>query len=111
MRKFFIKLYIGGLISLPIVLMILPADYFDKGQSLCLSVLLFHQKCYACGITRGIQHLIHFDFQTAWQFNKLCVVITPLLIVLLVEELVKNFKKLRKPVKPDTESSIPQSIS
>jgi hypothetical protein len=75
--------------------MILPAGFFDKGQSICLSVLLFHQKCYACGITRAIQHLIHFDFATAWQYNKLCVVITPLLIILLVEEIVTSIKKIR----------------
>ena len=91
--------------------MILPADYFDKGQSICLSVLLLHQKCYACGITKAIQHLIHFDFQTAWQFNKLCVIITPLLVVLWAEEFTKYLKKIKNLTKSGNDSNIPRSIT
>ena len=72
----------GGLIALPIVLESLPASFFDKGQSLCLSVLLLHKECFACGITRAIQHLIHLDFEVAWHFNKLVVFVFPILAFL-----------------------------
>ena len=64
---------------MPIVLWLLPASFFDHGQSLCLSVLLFDKECYGCGITRAIQHAIHFDFQTAWNYNKLVVIVAPIL--------------------------------
>lgn len=64
---------------MPIVLWLLPASFFDQGQSLCLSVLLFDKQCYGCGITRAIQHAIHFDFQTAWNYNKLVVIVAPIL--------------------------------
>ena len=78
----------------PIVLLILPADYFDKGQSICVSVLLFDKNCYACGMTRAIQHLIHLDFQQASEFNKLSLVL-PLLIVSYYNTLKKVYKKIK----------------
>lgn len=59
-------------------LLYLPADHFDEGQSICLSVLLADTKCYACGMTRGIQHLIHGEFRAAWEFNKLSFIVLPL---------------------------------
>ena len=93
-RKFLLKIYFSGLLLLPIVLIILPADFFDYGKSICLSVLLFHQKCFACGITRGIQHLIHFDFKAASSFNSLSFIVLPILIFGLAEELVRIYRKL-----------------
>ncbi|MEI6409052.1 MAG: DUF2752 domain-containing protein [Bacteroidota bacterium] len=66
-------------IIVPVILLILPADFFDKGQSLCLSVLLFKQECYACGLTRSIMHLIHFEFEDALYFNMLGLLVFPLL--------------------------------
>jgi hypothetical protein len=59
--------------------MILPMDYFDHGQSLCLSQLLLKKNCLGCGITRSIQHLIHLDFIIAYKLNKLVVIVFPIL--------------------------------
>lgn len=63
----------------PVVLLLLPIDFFDKGESICLSKVIFDLECYACGMTRGIMHLIHFDFSGAWAFNKLSFIVLPLL--------------------------------
>jgi hypothetical protein len=98
LKKNLLKIYLGGLILAPIVLLLLPANFFDTGQSICLSVVLFHTKCYGCGITRAVQHLIHFDFETAWQYNKLVVVVVPLLMIVWVQELIR----LRKVIKSTT---------
>ena len=95
-RKVLLILYFSGLVLLPIVLIILPADFFDNGRSVCISVLLFHQKCFACGITRAIQHLIHFDFKIAAYYNYLCFIVLPLLIFGLGEELYRTYKKIKK---------------
>ena len=73
------------------LLLYLPADHFDEGQSICLSVLLLDTECYACGMTRGIQHLIHFEFAEAWRFNKLSFVVLPLLIYLISSSIIKDF--------------------
>ncbi|MCH2045625.1 MAG: DUF2752 domain-containing protein [Saprospiraceae bacterium] len=70
------------LFALPFLLLVLPSDYFDKGQSLCLSVVLFEQECPACGLTRALMHLIHMDWEGAYALNKMSFVIFPLLCYL-----------------------------
>jgi len=69
------------LIAAPLFLMLLPSNYFDTGESLCLSVRVFHTECFGCGITRGIMHLLHFEFSIAWTYNKLSFVIFPVLFI------------------------------
>lgn len=85
---------------MPLVLLVLPADFFDSGQSICLSVLLLDTTCYGCGITRAVQHFIHFDFATAWEYNKLVVAVVPLLIYVWGDEVLRLWKKLKKGPKP-----------
>ncbi len=79
---------------LPIVLLILPSDYFDEGQSVCLSVLLFKMECYACGLTRASMHLIHFEFVDAYFFNPLAFIVVPLLTLLCIFRLNRNIRIL-----------------
>lgn len=74
---------------MPLVLLILPPDYFDKGQTTCLSVILIHKTCPGCGITRAIQHLIHLDFEKAWAFNKLAFIVFPALSYFYAVEFLK----------------------
>ena len=87
MKKNLYKLYLVILILIPIVILILPADFFDKGKSICLSIFLFDIECYACGLTRAIQHLIHFDFSIGYEYNRLSILILPLLIVYYCAEI------------------------
>ena len=81
---------------MPIVLWLLPASFFDKGQSLCLSVLLLNKECYGCGITRAIQHAIHFDFQTAWNYNKLVVIVAPILFFVWLKWVKESWLKIKQ---------------
>ena len=83
------------MIIIPLVLIILPANFFDKGQSLCLSVLLADTTCPGCGITRAIQHFIHFDFSAAYHFNKMSIIIFPLLVYLWIKEFFSVLKKYK----------------
>ncbi len=66
----------------PFVLILLPSDYFDKGESICLSKMLAGMECYACGLTRATMHFVHFEFQKAWEFNKLSFIVVPMLFPL-----------------------------
>jgi hypothetical protein len=81
------------LVSFGLTLMLLPADYFDAGPPMCLSVLLFDRNCYGCGMTRGVMHLIHFEFAEAWEFNKLSFIVFPLLVGMLLWEIYQRFFK------------------
>jgi hypothetical protein len=96
LKSVFKKIYFVGLILIPFILIILPADFFDTGQSICLSILIFNQKCYACGMTKAIQHLIHLDFKTANMYNWLAFIVFPLLLFLWIQELVKTYRRITK---------------
>ena len=91
--KILYRTYLTVLLIIPIALLILPANFFDEGQSICLSVLLLDKSCYACGMTRAMQHLIHLDFSTAWEFNKLAFVVFPLLSFSYLKEIKRVFSK------------------
>lgn len=83
-------------VSVPIVLLILPIDYFDVGESVCLSKVIFDFECYACGMTRAIQHLIHFDFDEAIQYNPLSLIVLPIMIYIGIAEIYKSFLQIKK---------------
>jgi hypothetical protein len=73
-------LLLGG----PFFLFLLPANYFDSGKSLCISIQLFNLECIGCGLTRAIMHLLHFDLEAAWNYNKISVFIFPILVMFWV---------------------------
>jgi|GEM_PF-1949569 hypothetical protein len=85
-RRIYSYVVVVGMPLGAIVLLLLPADYFNTGQSLCVSVLLFDTSCYGCGMTRAIMHMIHFDFSSAWEFNPLSFIVFPLASYYLFKE-------------------------
>ena len=84
-----------ALLIFPIVLWILPADFFDNGKIiLCPSKLLLGIECGGCGITRATMHLHHFELENALYYNPLVVIIYPLLIGIWCSWVYKNSKEL-----------------
>jgi hypothetical protein len=89
LKKVFLILLLGG----PFFLIAMPIDYFDRGESICISVYLFDLQCLGCGLTRGVMHLIHLDFKEAWEFNKLTFLIVPIAILFWIYILGKLINK------------------
>lgn len=77
----------------PLILFFLPSDYFDQGQSVCLSVVFFDLECYGCGMTRALMHLIHFEFFQAYEYNKLVILVFPLLFLWWIKIVLSLFGK------------------
>jgi hypothetical protein len=84
------------IVFLPITLLILPADFFDEGTAVCLSRVFFDVECYACGLTRACQHLIHLDFFKAFEYNMACFIVLPLLGVVWIQWFIKEWKILQR---------------
>ena len=80
------------IVLVPVVLLLLPADFFDSGKSVCLSKIFFDVQCYACGLTRGIMHLIHLEFEEAFAYNMLSFIVLPLLMVVWIQWFFKEWK-------------------
>jgi hypothetical protein len=96
LKKYFYLFYVSGLVIAPLVLFLLPADFFDTGESICLSVQLFDMQCYGCGMTRAIQHLIHFDFQDAYEYNKLSFLVVIVLLIVWFQEIRRVLRLLKQ---------------
>lgn len=90
---------LGGFTFLYGLLLILPSSYFDEGQSTCLSIVLFNKTCYGCGMTRAIQHLIHFEFKKAFEFNPLSLIVLPLSVYMIIWETKKRYLEKLPPKK------------
>jgi hypothetical protein len=80
------------IILTPITLMILPADFFDNGESVCISKVFFDVECYACGMTRACMHLIHFEFEEAYAYHMMSFIVMPLLAVVWAQWFMKERK-------------------
>ena len=84
-----------ALLVFPILLWVLPADFFDNGTIvLCPSKLILGIDCYGCGITRATMHAHHFEWEDALYYNPLVVIIYPLLIIIWCSWVYKNAKEL-----------------
>ncbi|MEO0403430.1 MAG: DUF2752 domain-containing protein [Bacteroidota bacterium] len=90
-----------GLLVFPIVVWLLPKDYFNEGDTVCLSVALLDTTCPGCGMTKALMHFYHFDFSAAYQFNKMVAIVGPLLFLVWLHHTLRAFgidltKALRK---------------
>ena len=95
-NPFLLRILFCGYILVPLVLWILPANFFDDtGLVVCVSRLLLNTECYARGLTRAVQHALHGEFSRAFVYNNLVVVVLPLLIAIWIRDVRKLYRRLR----------------
>lgn len=89
------------LILAPLVLWMLPADFFDaeSGLIVCPSRAWFNFECLGCGMTRAVMHMHHFDFDDASYYNIGSFVVYPALAILWTVWVIKAGRKVFK-IKP-----------
>jgi hypothetical protein len=85
----------------PVVLLVLPADFFDGKPSICLSHLLFNRDCYGCGITRACMRIIHLDFTGAASFNRVSFIVFPVLAISYLQSALRQFSKIKTRLRQD----------
>lgn len=67
------------LAAVALAVVCLPAGLLDGAPSLCLIRAAGGTWCPGCGMSRALWHLAHGEVTTALAFNRLVVVIAPLL--------------------------------
>lgn len=88
---------IGAMTIVPILLFLLPADFFDHSRtSFSVFEWLGVSGHYSQGLTRACMHLIHLDFQGAAAFNRLSFFVLPLIMVLWGWGLFTEIRRYRR---------------
>jgi hypothetical protein len=90
--KSFQILKITGVLLIPVVLYFAPLEWIKSRDSVCLFKNLTGHECYGCGMTRAILSAIHFQFENAFYYNRLFVIVFPLLIYIWVKTLANAWK-------------------
>ena len=77
----------------PLLLYFIPMDWLNGQHTICLFKNLTGHECWGCGITRAVVSVVQFDFTAAFHYNKLIVIVFPLLVY---EWMKINFKLITK---------------
>lgn len=87
------QIRLGGILILPVLLFCVPVDWLNEQHTVCLFKNVFGVECWGCGITRAVLCAVQFDFPAAFHYNKLVVIVFPLVIYLWGKEILNLFKK------------------
>jgi hypothetical protein len=87
-KKPFQIMLFAGILLIPVILYLIPLEWLKEQHSICIYKNLTGHECYGCGMTRAILSAIHFKFANAFQYNKLYLIVLPLLIYLWAKKLV-----------------------
>ena len=86
---------VGGLALLPLLLILVPTAWLERRRSLCIIKNLTGHNCPGCGMTRAISSASHGQFTQAVRYNKLVVLVLPLLAYQWVQALAKAARRYR----------------
>jgi hypothetical protein len=76
-----------AIILAPLALFFVPMAWLTGNHSLCLIKNIFGVECFGCGITRAIVSAVQLHFAEAYHYNKLIVVVFPLLMYIWIKTL------------------------
>lgn len=99
------KLLFCFLVLLPGVIALTPLSWVTPGQdevepfTFCLITNLTGYHCPGCGLTRAVFCVMHGKFSDAWAYNRLIVIVFPLIAGLWIAWLAKLGRELRKQTK------------
>jgi hypothetical protein len=79
---------IAAILIMPVALYFVPLEWVKNQHSVCLFKNLTGMECYGCGMTRAILSAIHLQFENAFHFNKLFLIVFPLLIYIWAKTLL-----------------------
>jgi len=81
---------------LPFLLSMVSLDELERKRSICLFKNLFEVECCGCGLTKAVIAITQLDFVRAFEYNKLIVVVMPLIAYLCVKEMVDCAKEIKR---------------
>ena len=79
---------ITGILLFPVVILLIPPDWFSEQNSVCLFKNFTGRECYGCGMSRAVVYAAHFQFDNALHYNKMVMIVLPLLIYIWAKSLI-----------------------
>jgi len=70
----------------------IPIEYLGDTYPICLYKIILQQSCPGCGTTRAIWSILHLNINDALNYNRLIVIIFPLLAGCTIFWIFKNQK-------------------
>ena len=55
-------------------------EWLQGEHTVCLIDNIFGVECWGCGITRAVVSAVQLHFRQAWEYNRLIVIVFPLLV-------------------------------
>ncbi len=83
---------VGIYILLPIALITIPTSWLERRRSICLIRNLFGIRCPGCGMVKAISSIFHGDLKRAFHYNKLVVIVFPLLCYTWLRNVTVEFR-------------------
>jgi hypothetical protein len=87
---------LGGLAVLALV----PTAWLERTPSVCLYWNVFGVHCPGCGMTRAFSALLHHDFTRALSYNKLVVLVFPVIVAVLAFDLAASAAARKRKERP-----------
>ncbi len=82
----------GIYILLPLTLITMPTAWLEGRRSICLFRNLFGVRCPGCGMVKAISSIFQGDFKRAFHYNKLVVIVFPLLCYTWLQSVAAEFR-------------------
>lgn len=86
-KNIFRIIKITGILLIPVLLYLIPLEWLKNQHSVCIYKNITGNECYGCGMTRAVLSAIHFQFMNAFNYNKLFIIVFPLLIYIWAKTL------------------------
>ena len=93
MIKHIIKYIEFIVLFMPFILPFISLNWLESKNTICIYTNLTGHECFGCGTTRSIVAISQLEFSKAFAFNRLVVIIAPLLFIVWIKrwyEFVKN---------------------
>ena len=88
------RLRLACWLLLPVVCYAVPLGRITEGKhTICLFRNLFDTECWGCGMTRALFSLLHGAWTDAWDYNRMVVVVAPLLVYIYLKRVAAAGKK------------------
>jgi hypothetical protein len=78
----------AGLLIIPAVIYFVPLEWLKDQNSVCLYKYLTGNECLGCGMTRAILSALHLQFENAFYYNRLFLIVIPLLAYIWAKTLI-----------------------